>query len=259
MTPALELPSFDPSRYQWAPHPNTPGAYRRRALAGENLWIQRSTEVRQLFLSGSLSLSSLAGLDLLCIHAAAKKAWWQVRCENPTIAASWHCDDDGNCWLDCSAPNSAATRGWVDRTVVVSNSHESPCNFSMIQGWIDEIKEERRIKDPGLLCLYAIENKPDSRLSRFRIMLNFDHIVTDGIGIRILAGKFLAHFARAIAYGDDHNHSGDKIKPGSEYPDNIKKPPSPWTDLLNGDQLLGGKSYKDAVQRQCDFLLQDCV
>ena len=182
-----------------------------------------------------------------------------MRCDSPTIAATWQCDDDGSCWLDCSAPDSAVAKEWLERTVIVNDSRESTSDFSAIRDWMNEIKEERRIKDPGLLCLYAFGNTSKPNTSKFRVLLNVDHIITDGIGIRILAGKFLAHLARELAYSSDHKNPENNGEFDWNSSGSTQGPPSPWTDLFNEDQLTSGKSYQDAVQRQWDFLMHDCV
>ena len=121
------------------------------------------------------------------------------------------------------------------------------------------MKEEGRIEDAGILCLHALENGLDSRISKVDFLLNLDHTATDGIGIRILAGKFLENLARELGRSNDHKTSRQKVDLDWKHSDNITDLPSPWMDHLNGDQLMAGRSYEKAVQRQWNFLMQDCV
>ena len=254
--------SLDPSRYRWVPRCGTVGTHRRRALASENLWIQKAADARQLFLGGSLSLSFSSvpyALDNLCVHAAAKKAWWQLRCDHPTIAATWYCDDDGNCWIDCSASESAAAETWSDRTVIFGHSCKYASSFSSLRERANEMRVERRIEDASILYLQALKDGLDSRVSKVEFLLNLDHTITDGIGIRILAGKFLRNLARELGRSHDQKYSRHQVNFDWKYPEKVTDLPLPWTELMNGDQLTAGKSYREAVQRQWNFLMRDCV
>ena len=118
---------------------------------------------------------------------------------------------------------------------------------------------ERRIEDASILYLHGLKDGLDSRVSKVEFLLNLDHTITDGIGIRILAGKFLRNFARELGRSHDQKYSRYQVNFDWKYAEKVTDPPLPWTELMNGDQLTAGESYREAVQRQWNFLMRDCV
>lgn len=77
-------------------------------------------------------------------------------------------------------------------------------------------------------------------------LLNVDHVVADGIGVRILAGRWLKLLAEEMGSAAVGN-------------DEAKCLPPPWTEVMNRQQTTSGPEFVSAVRRQREFLITDCV
>ncbi len=230
------MAKLDPSTYSWHTSPTQPTVSRRRALASEALWIHRPRSIRQLFLSGTLKFpKDIPPPTLSAFRAAAHRAWWRLRCENPILAARTRVDVDGRTWLECEALEDGWRRKeWVERTVVVKEGKWI--------GWEDLRKEFREGGGEfARLCLGVLGGQSVG------FLLNVDHVITDGVGVKILAGmwfQLLASEIGSIAVGTGESK--------------MELPP-PWTDIMNEHQVTEGHEVECAVRRQREFLMSDCV
>ena len=110
------------------------------------------------------------------------------------------------------------------------------------------------------LYLYVLEAAVDGRVLRFGVGIGVDHVVADGIGVRILGGEFLRLLAEEMEYLD--TQAAEDVlewKNGMcfEYAD--LDPAPPWTELLDVDCMVEGNELEAAAQRQCEFWMEYCV
>jgi hypothetical protein len=232
------MAKLDPSLYAWHPSPTQPSLSTRRALASEALWIHRPPSIRQLFLSGTLKFSSTPAPTLHALQTAACRAWWSLRCENPVLAARARVDADGGAWLVCEealALDLQRRREWVARTVVTKAGK-----------WIGWADLRREFVEGGgeFARLYL----GASGVGAMGFLFNVDHVVADGIGARILMGRWLQLLAAEV--------EDVVVRTGKGQTELL---PPPWTDVMNEHQVTEGHEYESTVRRQREFLMSDCV
>lgn len=262
--------SLDPSRYQWIQSHEDPQIWRRRALAGENLWLQRTGEIRQLFLGANISLSPLPRDTL---RTAARNAWSHLATANPHITirpllessrerlggvperfVEFHMPTEGRSKAGSYDTSSFKLEAWVRGTIF----HEP--SDSVLLGF-DDLRRNlmgrvRGQENMASILLHEIADKshPDD-CSQLETMLFADHLMTDGIGIRILLGSFLSLFAEELA-----GLGGSVIsKPPAELSLSIERLAQPWCSLMNHNQVVSGEEFEAAVKAQEKFLLSDIV
>lgn len=231
------------SKYGWNVSKEL-GEWQRPLFAGENMWLFRPKEVREMFLGGVISLST--PLPQKSFIKAITKAWCLLRLRHPEIACLSGCDDFGNRYMRHQVPSTKELRNWTAKTILEETSGST---FPVLEARKRVL--EQKYPEYGA-CLHILseilEGKGDIT-AKIGVLFNMDHIYTDGIGIRILAGKFFQFLSIVLAsenfdLGDlDLREGGDSLS-------------VPYTSLMNGDQKFDGESYELALIRQRKFLLE---
>ena len=159
-----------------------------------------------------------------------------LRCENPILAARARVKANGETWLECEALDKHYLKEWVERTVVVEEEKS--------KGW-DDLREEWRNSGEDFARLHICPLEAQSVM----FFLNFDHVITDGIGVRILTGRWLQFLAADMVGIIGENTIACWAQ----------TLPPPWTDMMNEYQVTEGHDFEAAARRQWDFLVYDCV
>lgn len=263
---------FDTTAYTWIPSHNAvtvskslkilnnnadkvPLLYRRRALAGENLWLLRQREARELFLGGDLSLAADKAHGE--IVDASRSAWRALRWECPELVLlGWSREADGDLdgggerFVEFRIPDGEEdVQRWVQKTLIFSSGSES-LGFDQLRTLLCEKKLSE--PDPAFMYLHTVTSGPEKSATRLEFMLNMDHLVTDGIGIRVLLGKFLQLFSDSLGPEPkrleviDWSKSARNLSPA-------------WAGIMNGAQRTSGPEFEEAVEGQFKFLLSDTV
>lgn len=121
--PAITIPTIDPSHYAWHMNPTTPGLYRRCALGLETFWVHRSTENRQIFLSGTFTFHS--PMSSPKFRKAVVRAWLRLRSEFPEVVLkfSGEFDTDGSPIMQYRIPISETeAQEWVAKTLYLGDT-----------------------------------------------------------------------------------------------------------------------------------------
>lgn len=112
-------------------------------------------------------------------------------------------------------------------------------------------KMKSPIKSTYLHLSPEIVERTSDSTAKIGFLFNMDHIYTDGIGIRMLAGELFQLLSRIL---NKSSKDPKQVELSLEKP-GIKLSP-PYTSLMNEDQKTEGKSYELALTRQREFLLE---
>jgi hypothetical protein len=245
--PPLDLSTpIDPAGYAWKQSHDTPSLWRRRALAGDSLWLARPNEVHDMFISASLILDT--PLSLSALEVAAKRSWQRLRFEVPELGVDATCGEDGVPYLQYQIANDQTIAKWTSRTFAFERSH-SALEFQKLR---DLIISKKRAQDLDMaFLLFRVETAGDSEVVSMQLMLNVDHQATDGIGIRIILGKYLNLLASLI--------SDPASGPNYNWQESHKNLSPPWIAVMNEHQAISGPSYDRASGENRDALLDTMV
>jgi hypothetical protein len=240
--------TLDIARSQWTPSQDNTTLWQRKALAGENGWVLKPREARQLFLGGNILLAQATGFDQVTV--AARRAWKELRFQHPEIVVTARCTDKGKRLVEYMIPGGEdEAEQWAERTLITEVSSEE-LSFSELRSRIS--LRQYDVTDPASLYLQAKSDLKD-RVLRVNFLFNVDHLCTDGIGIRILANCFFCLLTQ-------HLVSGDNVREESfNWQESARNLPPLWTSLMNQAQRTSGVDYETAVARQHKFLLCDTV
>ena len=243
------FPPLDPSTYEWTKSACRPGQWRRPALAGESLWIPRPKDYHEMFIGGSLALSSVVPPSALTL--AAKFAWRRLRFEVPELVVSAVYGTEENAYMQYQVPSSEEeVNQWIERTT----SFECGKQSLAFQELLENIREKKagHDSDQVFLFLHPVVKDKSDRVKRVDFLLNADHQITDGIGIRILLDQFLALLAESLS---SHLAATEELN----WQQSVTNLTSPWIGLMNEEQLLSGPDYDRAVAANEDILFQKMV
>ena len=84
-----------------------------------------------------------------------------------------------------------------------------------------------------------------------KITLYFDHLITDGIGARIMLGRYLSHLAFEL--------TTTSPQPKLDWQENHDRLSPPWISLLNYSQQLSGNEYNEGILRNRSILTNRMV
>ena len=210
------------------------------------MWLFRPKEIRQMFLGGTISLSS--PIPRTKFLKAITEAWCLLRLKHPEIACSVGREDSGYRYMRYQLPSAEELKDWATKTVHIETS-ESVFQFSDARRGVCQIKDSE-----NCACLYLLLEASKGSYDftgRIGFVFNMDHMYTDGIGARILAGQFFQILSGVLASAekDFDTEEFDWSKRES----NLS---APYTSLMNEDQKIEGKFYALALDRQRKFLLE---
>lgn len=249
MAVPTSLSSLNPSKYAWQRHAST--SYRRLPLSTESLWISRPREARHIFVVAELALHQPSGI--LTILEVAREAWRRMRYLVPELQLG-SVVDGKEVYLQYDCPSCEEDVDvWVERTIQVETSNEA-LNFPILRRLL--VGDSKATNDPVSLLLYfqyedGQERNPPTKLW---CALDTDHLVTDGIGTRIILGRFLATFSKILG---EEQAPVDKVR--YSWDDSWNNLSPPWIAITNKKQRYSGKEYVCQVTSNRNYLFQTQV
>ena len=243
------FPPLDPSTYEWRPSNISPNQWRRPALGVESLWIPRPKDSHEMFIGGSLTLDFPARSSVLA--RAAKVAWRRLRFEVPELAVSAGYGQNGNAWMHYELPQRDANLDhWVEQT----------CNFVCgsqrmdFKESLDIIRKKKRGHDSEQVSLFLNSVLGDSNdlVKIVDFILNADHQITDGIGIRIILARCLALLAQALSIPIAAQEELD-------WQQSVTNLSPPWIGVTNKEQSFSGPGYEKLAAANENTLFQKMV
>ncbi|TVY33318.1 Trichothecene 15-O-acetyltransferase, partial [Lachnellula subtilissima] len=233
----------DPSSYQWSQQ--SPFLWKRRALASEPMWIPRPKELHEMFIGGTISLESPSPNSTL--KSAARNAWRSLRFEIPELVAKGQFQD-GKPFMQYQTPKDEnEVNEWINRTAFFDQG----LNELSFEGQREKLllrKQAFNLHTASLL-LYSELVTDEDLVSRFHLMVNMDHEVTDGIGTRILFGQFLSLLAVFL--------SGSSGVGEIEWTESSRNLSPPWVGIMNEEQVTCGPEYEEMARMNKTLLLEN--
>ena len=189
---------------------------------------------------------------VLC--AIARNAWRRLRFENPQIVVQAEYVGD-QAYMTYEIPkDELAIDAWLSKTLFLV---QSTCELGFSA--LHELLLQKKIGlhcEPSFLLLNTIENKGGDKNATFKrveFMLNVDHQVTDGIGIRILLDLYLSILAESL--------SGPKdiLNQELDWRSSAENLSTSWVTVMNGAQEVSGTEYEKLMQLNQDFMFNKLV
>jgi hypothetical protein len=230
------LPLLDPTAYSWNQSKENPSLWQRRALGAESSWMLKPREYREIFIAATLMLSSPVSITMF--DEAVELAWLHLKLEVLDIAVTTTIGDDGSSFIQYQSPrDEAEDQAWLKRTMFIE--HEtSALSFKELK---DQIVTRKEVQDTNSAHIF-VNSKPDDRNSTIvqdcQIMLNVDHQITDGIGTRILFGKFLSCLAKSIS------EPKREVRDVNRWTRNGRNLSVPWIEVMNEEQVVSGHDFE---------------
>lgn len=238
---------LDPSSYKWSQR--SPFLWRRRALASESMWIPRPKELHEMFIRGTISLEP--PLPKPTLKSAVRNAWRKLRFEIPELVAKGQYQD-GKPFMQCQIPKDEdEVNEWVNRTAFFDQGLKG-ISFEGQRKNLLLRKQAFDLETASLLLYLELDIDEDS-VSRFHLMLNMDHEATDGIGTRILFGKYLSLLAKFLS-GSPGVGQGEM-----EWAESSRNVSPPWISIMDEEQITSGPQYDEMAQMNKTLLLENMV
>lgn len=248
--PLSTMTPLNPSLYNWTSP--LPGIYRRPALSTEALWSTRPKELHEIFVTAKLTFSTPS--TRVALRTAAVRAWRLLRFEVPELGLNVAVQD-GEIFLEYRVIGEEGISDWMSRTFFFNNAGEGgKYGFEGLRGDICSRKEGEDMA--GVLLdfngLREEWNGDLGLIDSMYVILNVDHQVSDGIGTRILMGRFLDLFAWCVGDGvEDEN-----LLVWEESGKNLSKP---WIGMLDGKQKLEGGGFEEVAEKKKIYLYHEIV
>jgi hypothetical protein len=241
--------SLHPAAYVWQQHAES--SYRRLPLSSESLWASKPRNARHIFITADLTLQR--PLRILDTLEVAREAWRRLSYEIPELRLS-SVSEKEETYLQYDCPQyDGEVKTWAKRTLNVESSPEVP-DFERLRDLL--LKKNGELTYPASLLLHFQDDKEkeETHSSKFWCVLNTDHLITDGIGTRILLGDFLNIFSSILDSGAPHigsivylwERSGENLSP-------------PWICIMNDKQRHKEKEFEDRVASNQEYLLHTQV
>jgi hypothetical protein len=236
------FPEIDPADYTWREFAENPSLWRRRAVASETNWLIKPRLFREIFISASVILESPITQSVLV--RATKEAWINLRLDAPDIVAKPIIGEDrATIYIQYETPeNLDVVESWVNRTVFIEEPGAIEWGFRDLRSKILAAKGELEIDQVFLLVHSTLEPDSNGAVRKIQIVLNTDHRFTDGIGTRILFGKFLGQLAASLGGPALKDLKDDKI-----WQESAQNLAPAWPTILNANQRVAGSDYQKAV------------
>ncbi|CZR51941.1 uncharacterized protein PAC_01818 [Phialocephala subalpina] len=245
-TPPLNLES-----YAWKQLSDKPSVWQRPALAGESMWIPRSKDLHELFICSTLTFKP--PVLRRTFNESTKSAWTTLRFHVPELGLSTKSGRDGKSFMQYHAPSVQAANAWISRTSSFQ-SGSSKQDFDVLRKTVLDAKQDHDADNAFLLsrAILEDENKGGNRaelVKHAQIMIYVDHQVADGIGARILLGKYLTLLS------SDLGRDADDVERDIRWEDSWKNLSPPWITLMNSDQIISGLEYEDNAAENQNVIL----
>ena len=234
---------FNVEHYQWRPSKKDPNLWYRHTLAAENGWIQKPRDTRQMRLGLSISLQKPIHASLL--EAACRVAWRWLRYQHPEIALIPFYSGTKGLLTYRSLLHETEIEEWVSRTVK-AQVLEGSFSFADLRALLGE--QEGVITYPALLYLYPWPAKSNSAIQNVEIILEVDHLCTDGIGIRTLGHCLLSLLSKELS------STGEKVSKHMDWEKSAKNLQRPWISLVDHTHSLKGANLEKCIRDAYDRL-----
>ena len=214
------------------------------------MWISRPKELHEMFISGTLKLES--PLPNSALQLAAKNAWRTLRFEVPELVARGQCDEDARTFMQYQTPrDEEEVKEWINRTAFF---HQGPDGLDF-EGLREKLLLRKEIFDSeaASLLLYSELESDEDSVNHVHMMLNVDHEVTDGIGTRILFGKYLSFLAKFLSSSPGRGQ--DEI----DWAESSRNLSPSWISIMDEEQVTSGPEYEEKVQLNKTMLLENMV
>lgn len=241
------MTALNPSFYNWSSP--IPGIYRRPVLSTEALWFTKPKELHEIFVTVDLGLIIPRARSEL--KQAAERAWKLLRFEVPELGAR-AIVQDGEVFLEYRVVDEDGIGEWIGRTLLF-HERRGTYEFEALREAISSRKESD--EQASVLLNFPTQGaggQEQEKIDNIQIILNIDHQITDGIGTRILLGRFLELFSRCI---DD----SQSVSSGPKWEDSYKNLTRPWIEMLDTKQKLEGRELEELVERKRDYLYHKIV
>jgi len=203
-----------------------------------------------MYISGTLNLES--PLPNVTLKSAAKIAWRFLRFEVPELTANGQSDKDGRAFMRYQTTRSEdEVNEWINRTI---SFHQGRDGLDF-EGLREKLLLRKQVfdSDPVSLLLYSELEPDEGSVSRLHVMLDVDHEVTDGIGTRILFGKYLTLLAKSLSISPGVNQ--DEI----DWAGSSQNLSPPWISIMDEEQVTSGPKYEEKVQLNKTMLFENMV
>ena len=207
------------------------------SLGPECLWILKPKEYRQIFITGYLTLNSPIAHSAFV--TAVETAWTTLRLEVPDVAIR-PAIVDTTTYLQYEPPkDETEVETWLRRTAFFDYGTE-------ILG-LKDLREKiisskaGQDSDSTFLLAYSENDANKSPVTRCQILLNVDHRITDGIGARIIFGKYLSLLALSLVA--PHKQAWDE----DVWRQSARNLSIPWISMINSEQVICGPEYQNLV------------
>ncbi|RDW66084.1 hypothetical protein BP6252_09719 [Coleophoma cylindrospora] len=235
------LPPVKVSSYAWRQRNDSPSSWERRALAGENVWMHTAPEHQQLYLQATLSAH--LSMQHHIFTAKAKRAWRQLRSEVPELVLTPDYEGDETNGTGVlryrDAHDELDISRWLDRTFLTSAGPRARAG-SGHEALRDEIVQLKGEVWPGAYqgCVWVQTAGEADEVKNVEVVLNINHLITDGIGIRILLDRYLALLAEQL--NPDHESKDDFL----HWDSSAHNLSAPWIEFMNENQVTSGPEYE---------------
>jgi hypothetical protein len=261
MLPGTSVRSLESADYQWKrllsqgsrdgqqQSRESPTLWQRRPLANEAMWLARPKDSRDLFVYASLNFKSPILRSRL--SSAIESAWKQVRFDVPELELTTRTSvEDGNRYMQYQTPlNEEDVDKWVKRTSTFEFAVQCQ-GFGSLRKKTLEKKRRHDLDNIFLFSQAVVQAENFVLVYKLQLMIYVDHLITDGIGARILLGRYLSHLASSIS-------TSFQFKPN--WLENHDRLSPPWICLMDSKQKLSGTEYeKNALWNQ-DIILNHMV
>jgi 15-O-acetyltransferase Tri3 len=239
-----------PADYQWKQSRKSPELWQRRALANEAMWLARPKASRDLFLFTSLVLRSPILRSTL--KFAAESAWQQLRYEVPELALKGACQREGKAYMQYQTPQTQEdVSEWVERTSAFDWGEQR----QDFEDLLEKILKKRGHNAENVFLFSHVQTSAGNfvLVNRVQLMIYVDHQVTDGIGARILLGRYLLLLASSIT---------TSLNPPEfrfNWEESYNNLSAPWICLMNDNQALSGTKYNENALWNQDILGEQMV
>jgi len=191
-----------------------------------------------MFIGGSLTLN--ARIESSAISPAAKAAWRRLRYEVPELGV-----EADQAYMQYRVPSDEhEVNEWILRTTNFEYGDQQ-FDFRKLLDFT-RLKKVDNGADQAFLNLYC----QDGLVDRVDFMLNADHQIVDGIGIRILLGRLLDLLAVSLS------SPREEIWENFRWEESTKNLSPPWIGVMNGDQLISGSEYEERAKANRDFVFE---
>ncbi|KAG2119206.1 hypothetical protein DEU56DRAFT_929802 [Suillus clintonianus] len=162
------------------------------------------------------------------LSSSAQESWCWLRFQIPTVASSVNGSDHELPTLSYTTASPQEINRWAQRTLIV----HSPSHIDLDQLRANEGQKKVPSSDGDYTWLHLVPGEiADGTVSKFGLLFHTHHSPFDGVGIKIVANRYLAQLAKVLS--DSHSAS-ESIEWGNE----LKNLPSAAYNILNSNESL---------------------